>query len=63
MKPTGVNLNDILYLNPGTVVKMPGAVCFDTDVEVKTIGNEVRMKPHGQNFINGFVLKLDRLGK
>ena len=55
MKPTGVNLNDILCFDPDTVVKMPGIVCFHPYIEVKTIDNEVGMSPRGQNLIEWFV--------
>ena len=54
MKPTGVNLNDILYFDPDTVVIMPGTVYFNPNAEVKTVDNEVGMKPHGQNLVGRF---------
>ena len=51
MKPTGVNLNDILYFDPDTVVIMPGTVYFNPNAEVKTVDNEVGMKSRGQNLV------------
>lgn len=51
MKPTGVNLNNVLYFDLDTLVKMPDTECFDPNAEVKMIDNEVGMKPHGQNLV------------
>ena len=54
MKPTGVNLNDILYFDPDTLVIMPGTVYFNPNAEVKTVDNEVGMKSRGQNLVGRF---------
>lgn len=54
MNPTGVNLNDILYFDPETVVKIPDIVCFNPDAEVKTVDNEVEMKPRKENLVERF---------
>ena len=50
----GVGMNETGVADLNTEVNMPDTLHFDLNAEVKTVDNEVVMKPHGQNLVDGF---------